>query len=106
MADVRDGLDPYLSVYLKGSQHWSAGDIGMAMAASSIVAALFQIPTGLPVDALRAKRLLVAGSGLVAGFIVQLFGYTAGFLSLFGIAVAALVFFAVFMPETASRGRA
>lgn len=64
MADVRDGLGPYLSVYLKGSLNWSASDIGIAMAASSIAAALFQIPAGLLVDALRAKRLLVAGSGL------------------------------------------
>ena len=64
MADVRDGLGPYLSVYLKGSLNWSASDIGIAMAASSIAAALFQIPAGLLVDAMRAKRLLVAGSGL------------------------------------------
>jgi MFS family permease len=64
MADVRDGLGPYLSVYLKGAQHWSPADIGIAMAASSLSAALCQIPAGLLVDALRAKRLLVATSGL------------------------------------------
>jgi MFS family permease len=64
MADVRDGLGPYLSVYLKGAQHWNPGDIGLAMAASSLSAALCQIPAGLLVDALRAKRLLVAGSGM------------------------------------------
>jgi MFS family permease len=64
MADVRDGLGPYLSVYLKGGQHWNAGDIGLAMAASSLSAALCQIPAGLLVDALRAKRMLVATSGL------------------------------------------
>jgi predicted MFS family arabinose efflux permease len=64
MADVRDGLGPYLSVYLKGAQHWQPGDIGIAMAASSLSAAICQIPAGLLVDALRAKRLLVAGSGV------------------------------------------
>ena len=64
MADVRDGLGPYLSVYLKGAQHWQPGDIGIAMAANSLSAALCQIPAGLLVDSLRAKRLLVAGSGL------------------------------------------
>jgi len=63
MADVRDGLGPYLSVYLKGAQHWSPGDIGIAMAASSLSAALCQIPAGLLVDALKAKRMLVAASG-------------------------------------------
>ncbi len=65
MADVRDGLGPYLSVYLKGSQHWSAGAIGMAMATSSIAAALCQVPAGLLVDGARAKRLLIAASGLL-----------------------------------------
>ena len=65
MADVRDGLGPYLSVYLKGSQHWGAGSIGVAMAASSIAAALCQVPAGLLVDGARAKRLLIAASGLL-----------------------------------------
>lgn len=65
MADVRDGVGPYLSVFLKGGQHWDAGAIGIAMAASSITAALCQVPAGLLVDASRAKRLLIAGSGLL-----------------------------------------
>ena len=64
MADVRDGLGPYLSIYLKGGQHWQPGRIGVAMAASSVAAAAFQIPAGLVVDSLKAKRLLVAVSGL------------------------------------------
>ncbi len=65
MADVRDGVGPYLSVFLKGGQHWDAGAIGIAMAASSIAAALCQVPAGLLVDSARAKRLLVAASGLL-----------------------------------------
>jgi predicted MFS family arabinose efflux permease len=65
MADVRDGVGPYLSVFLKGSQHWQAGDIGIAMASSSIAAAICQIPAGLLVDSLKVKRLLIAGSGLM-----------------------------------------
>ncbi len=64
MADVRDGLGPYLSVFLKGNQHWQPGPIGVAMAASSVAAAVLQIPAGLLVDSLKAKRLLVAASGL------------------------------------------
>jgi MFS family permease len=65
MADVRDGLGPFLSVFLKGSQHWSSGSIGIVMAASSLCAAVCQIPAGMLVDSLRAKRLLVALSGLL-----------------------------------------
>jgi MFS family permease len=65
MADVRDGLGPFLSVYLKGTQHWGSGNIGLVMAASGIAAALCQIPAGLLVDAVRAKRLLITISGLL-----------------------------------------
>src|SRR6476659_3464673 len=65
MADVRDGVGPFLSVYLKGGQHWQAGQIGVALAASSMAAALCQIPAGLLVDSIRAKRSLVAVSGLL-----------------------------------------
>jgi MFS family permease len=67
MADVRDGLGPYLSLYLKGAQHWDAGAIGLAMGASSIAAAITQVPAGLLVDGTRAKRQLIAGSGLMVG---------------------------------------
>ena len=64
MADVRDGVGPYLAVFLKGSEHWDAGAIGIAMAASSVAAAVFQVPAGLLVDGTRSKRLLIAASGL------------------------------------------
>ena len=64
MADVRDGLGPYLSIFLKGGEGWQPAGIGVAMAASSIAAACFQIPAGLMVDSLRWKRTLVALSGL------------------------------------------
>jgi predicted MFS family arabinose efflux permease len=67
MADVRDGVGPYLSAFLKGSLHWQSGEIGIAMATSSITAAICQIPAGLLVDSIRAKRLLVAISGLMVG---------------------------------------
>ena len=67
MADVRDGVGPYLSVFLKGGEHWDSGAIGIAMAASSIAAAVCQIPAGLLVDGTRMKRLLIAASGLMVG---------------------------------------
>jgi MFS family permease len=65
MADVQNGLGPYLAVYLKGACHWGAGAIGIAMAVSNIAGAASQIPVGMLVDALRLKRLLVAAAALV-----------------------------------------
>ena len=67
MADVRDGVGPYLSVFLKGGLHWQSGEIGIAMAAGSITAGIFQIPAGLLGDSVRSKRLLVVISGLMVG---------------------------------------
>lgn len=64
MADVRDGIGPFLAVFLKGSQHWSSGDIGLVMGASGVAAALSQIPAGMLVDAARAKRTVIAVSSL------------------------------------------
>ena len=65
MADVRDGVGPYLSVFLKGGLHWQSGEIGIAMATSSVTAVICQIPAGLLVDSVHAKRLLVVISGLM-----------------------------------------
>ena len=85
MADVRDGLGPYLSVFLKGQEHWEPGAIGIAMAASSIAAAVCQIPAGMLVDSLKVKRLLVAASGLTVATGCLLIA----FFPKFGVVIAA-----------------
>lgn len=71
MADVRDGVGPYVALFLKGSQHWAPGPIGVVMALGGLVTALMQVPAGLLVDVVRHKRLLVAVSGLLvaAGYL-------------------------------------
>lgn len=65
MADVRDGIGPFLAVFLKGTQHWSSSDIGLVMGVSGLAAALSQIPAGMLVDSLRAKRAVIAVSACV-----------------------------------------
>jgi MFS family permease len=96
MADVQNGLGPYLAVFLKGAQNWSASDIGIAMAVSNIAGAASQIPAGMLVDALRIKRLLVAAAALitVAGCLVIAFrpelAWVAGAQVAIGAAAAVL----------------
>lgn len=68
MADVRDGVGPYLAVFLKGQEHWLSGAIGAAMAVNNVATALALIPAGLLVDGLRCKRLLIGGAGLFVAF--------------------------------------
>lgn len=61
LADVRDGLGPYLAVYLE-ARHWERGRIGVATAAMLLAVVLFQVPAGAWIDRTRRKRLAVAGA--------------------------------------------
>ncbi|MBR8839285.1 MAG: MFS transporter [Stigonema ocellatum SAG 48.90 = DSM 106950] len=76
LADVRDGVGPYLNIYLKASQHWDPAQIGMATAASSIATVIAQTPAGALIDQLRQKRMLIvlaAGLVTVGCFCIALF---------------------------------
>jgi MFS family permease len=50
-----------------------------------------------------ATGLGASTSNLVAGFVVQTFGYPIGFMTLAAVAIMALLFFAILMPETGPR---
>lgn len=67
LADVRDGVGPYLAIYLLTTQHWEPAHIGAAMSALGIAAVIAQTPCGALIDALRHKRLLIALAALIVG---------------------------------------
>jgi predicted MFS family arabinose efflux permease len=102
MADVRDGVGPYLSVFLAGTRHWDPGPIGLAMAASSAAAALCQIPAGLLVDSARCKRLLVVGSGLIVALGCVLIVLNRGFWPIIAAQAALGAASAVIPPAIAA----
>lgn len=64
LADVRDGLGPYLSIYLLLTHHWDQGSIGFVMAVGGIGAILAQAPAGALVDRTTAKRAVIIGGAL------------------------------------------
>ncbi|MDD2991426.1 MAG: MFS transporter [Zoogloea sp.] len=64
IADVRDGLGPFLGVFLMG-QGWQADDIGYLMGAAGIAGMLVTTPLGAWVDGSRRKRALLAGATLL-----------------------------------------
>jgi MFS family permease len=72
------------------------------MAASSIAAALFQIPAGLLVDSLRAKRLLVAASGLGVAIGCLLIAFYPHFLTVIAAQIAIGAASAVIPPALAA----
>jgi MFS family permease len=63
LADVRDGLGPFLGVFLL-SHGWRADDIGYLMTAAGLAGMLATTPMGAWVDATRRKRGLLAGATL------------------------------------------
>ena len=78
LADVRDGLGPYLAIYLLAVHHWDPASIGVVMTLAGIAALITQTPAGALVDSSRSKRaliavaaLLVTGSCLVLPFVTS-----------------------------------
>ncbi|RON46440.1 MFS transporter [Pseudomonas frederiksbergensis] len=78
LADVRDGLGPYLAIYLLAVHHWDPASIGLVMTLAGIAALLTQTPAGALIDRTRRKRgviivaaLLVTVSCLLLPFITS-----------------------------------
>jgi MFS family permease len=64
LADVRDGLGPYLSIYLLLTHHWDQASIGFVMGVGGIAAIVAQTPIGALVDRTSAKRALVVAGAI------------------------------------------
>lgn len=67
LADVRDGIGPYLGIYLLASHDWDAGSIGIAMSAMGLAMVVAQTPAGALIDNARNKRLVMAIASLMVG---------------------------------------
>lgn len=68
LADVRDGLGPYLAIYLLAVHHWQPASIGLVMSLAGIAALLAQTPAGALIDRTPAKRaVVVIAAVLVTG---------------------------------------
>lgn len=65
LADVRDGLGPYLAVYLLTEQHWDEARIGLVMSIGTLAGIVAQTPAGALIDATHAKRLMTAVAAIV-----------------------------------------
>ena len=95
LADVRDGLGPFLGVFLL-AQGWRLDDIGYVMALGGITGMLATTPLGALVDASRRKRRLLAAAialllaGNLAIWIAPSLAVTAASQVITGV-VAALI---------------
>lgn len=74
LADVRDGMGPFLGTFLRNVHQWDAGRVGIALAASQIGTLLAQTPAGALIDRIPWKRLAIAVAAVsVAACCVLLF---------------------------------
>ena len=71
IAGEQTGFGPFVAVYLT-AHHWTQVEIGFALSLGTITAMVSQIPAGVLVDALRAKRVAV-GAGVLAVGLSALF---------------------------------
>lgn len=65
VSDARYGLGAYLGVYLLAEHGWKPDSIGAALSIGAFTGLLSQAPLGALVDAVRAKRALIAGAVVV-----------------------------------------
>ncbi len=59
---MRDGLGPYLSIYLLLTHHWDQASIGLVMGIGGIAAIVAQTPVGAMLDRTTAKRALIVAA--------------------------------------------
>src|SRR6267154_6531342 len=60
LGNVKDGLGPFLAIFLMSSQHWDSGSIGIVLTISGVTTAVTRGPFGALVDAVHWKRTLIA----------------------------------------------
>jgi MFS family permease len=65
LADVRDGLGPYLAIYLLTEQKWDEASIGAVMSIAALAGIVAQTPAGALIDSSTAKRALMVAAAIV-----------------------------------------
>lgn len=102
LADVRDGLGPYLAVYLLAVHQWDEASTGLVLAISGIAGLLFQAPAGALVDGLRAKRTLVIGAATMVAATCLLIPMLPRFWPVAALQAGSGMAAAVFAPAVAA----
>src|SRR3954469_18440086 len=79
LADVRDGLGPYLAIYLLTEQRWNEASIGVVMSIATVAGLAAQTPAGALIDATRAKRGVIVAAALAVAAASLLLPWPPGF---------------------------
>ena len=82
VADMRDGVGPYLTLFLVQQKDWSPSRIGWAIAVGSFATLASTIVAGAVLDRSRFKNLWVAGASIAIAVLTGLFFFVSGFWSI------------------------
>lgn len=82
LADVRDGLGPYLAIYLLTVQHWDQASIGLVLSIGGIAGIVAQTPAGALVDSTTAKRAILIAAAAVVTLGSLAFSWTSNFTAI------------------------
>ncbi len=66
LADVRDGIGPFLGIYLL-SKHWNLADIGLVSSIATLAGVVAQTPAGAFTDSVRNKKRVIAIASVLIG---------------------------------------
>ncbi|TPG46382.1 MFS transporter [Roseomonas nepalensis] len=106
LADVRDGLGPYLAIYLLAvrgpDQGWNEATIGLVMTIAGVAGLLAQTPAGALIDRTRHKRAVVIGAALMVTASCLLLPFLSSFLAVAATQSLAGIAGAVFPPALAA----
>jgi predicted MFS family arabinose efflux permease len=102
LADVRDGLGPYLAVYLLTVQKWDEASIGVVMSIAAAAGLVAQTPAGALLDLTKAKRIIVAVAAVAVTAASLLLPWLPDFLPVAISQATAHAAGAVFAPALAA----
>ncbi|MFG1379005.1 MFS transporter [Xanthobacter autotrophicus] len=106
LADVRDGLGPYLAIYLiavRGPEHgWNEATTGLVMTIAGIVGLAAQAPAGALIDASSRKRSIVIAAALAVTLACLVLPFVTNFYVVAGTQAIAALAGTIFPPALAA----
>lgn len=106
LADVRDGLGPYLAIYLiavRGpDQGWNEATTGLIMTIAGIAGLIAQTPAGALIDRTNHKRAIVIAGALAVTASCLLLPFISNFYAVAATQSIAGIAGAVFPPALAA----
>lgn len=106
LADVRDGLGPYLAIYLLAvrgpEQGWNEATIGLVMTIAGIVGLIAQTPAGALIDRGRHKPAIVIAAAVAVTLSCVVLPFIGNFYLVVGTQSLAAIAGAIFPPALAA----